>query len=131
MQVLALLTQRQETEAKLHWSRNSYFLVVMSILILAFGQAPLGNLTQLAFFRALISFLGAGISIVWLSIQFRSSQYILYYKDEARKYKDSTRADIFPSKLKGQEMRRVVYWLPIMFLSIWITFFVFSIINLM
>jgi len=42
--MLRIFTNRQDAEANLHWSRNSYFLVVMSILILAYGQKPVENI---------------------------------------------------------------------------------------
>ena len=65
---LKLFTERQDSEAKLHWSRNSYFLVVMSILILAFGQKPVEDVFQLALLRTLIAVLGLVLSFVWLLI---------------------------------------------------------------
>ena len=35
LEMLKLFRERQDAEATLHWSRNSYFLVVMSILLIA------------------------------------------------------------------------------------------------
>lgn len=118
---LKLFKMRQETEATLHWSRNSYFLIAMSILFVAFGQKPVEGSFQLASFQVLIAFLGATLSFVWLLIQHRSSKYILYYKTEARKYAAKTHtSDIYPEKLGGIEMRKLAYILPIAFLVIWV-----------
>jgi hypothetical protein len=119
---LKLFIEGQTSEAQLHWSRNSYFLVVMSILILAFGQTLVGNLSQLAWFRILISILGMGMSIVWLLIQDRSSRYIGYYKKQAQELAAPTRINMYPS-LPGLEMRLLAYSLPIMFFVIWLVFF--------
>ena len=131
LETLIRLQERQQSEATLHWSRNSYFLVVMSILILAFGQKSVENLGQLALFQALISILGVALSVVWLLIQYRSSRYILYYKDEARKLAKSTdTTDVYPEKLGGIEMRQLAYALPVVFLVIWFAFSAIVLINL-
>lgn len=128
---LKLVTKRQNSEASLHWSRNSVFLVVMSILTLAFGQKPVENLFQLALFRILFAFLGVVLSLVWLLIQYRSSQYILYYKKEARRLAKSTNTtDVYPKQLGGIEMRKLAYVLPVVFLFIWLAFLVVVLVNL-
>lgn len=124
---LKLFTERQDAEARLHWSRNSYFLVVMSILILAFGQKPVENTFQLALFRTLVASLGIALSFVWLLIQYRSSQYVLYYKSNARKLAKLTNTpDIYPEELGGIEIRKLAYALPIVFLFIWLAFLIIS-----
>ena len=51
---LKLFTERQDAEARLHWSRNSYFLVVMSILFVAYGQKPVEDLFQLVRSKCLL-----------------------------------------------------------------------------
>jgi len=128
---LKLFTERQDAEARLHWSRNSYFLVVMSILILAFGQKPVENTFQLALFRTLIASLGIALSVVWLLIQYRSSQYVLYYKSNARKLAKLTNTpDIYPKELGGIEIRKLAYALPIAFFFIWLAFLVISLFTL-
>jgi hypothetical protein len=116
-----LLVERLDSEASLHWSRNSYFLVVMSILILAFGQAPVNNNFQLGPYRFLISILGAVISLIWVLIQYRSSQYISYYKKESQKLSKSRgEVEIYPKNLRGIEMRILAYILPLPFLILWV-----------
>lgn len=120
---LKLFTERQDAEAKLHWSRNSYFLVVISILFLAFGQKPVDDLFTLTVFQALISILGLALSLIWLLIQHRSSKYILYYKTEAQKLAKLTNTpEVYPKKLGGIEMRKLAYSLPVVFLIIWLAF---------
>lgn len=120
LEKLKLFTKRQDAEARLHWKRNSYFLVVVSILILAFTQKPVENPAQLAAFRALTSILGAALSFIWLLIQHRSSKYVLYYKSEARRLAKLTNTpDVYPEKLGGIEMRKLAYFLPVAFLIIW------------
>lgn len=127
---LRLFTERQDAEAKLHWSRNSYFLVVMSILILAFGQKPVEDLFQLAIFRTLVAVLGCVLSFTWLFIQYRSSQYVLYYKSEARKLAKITNTpDVYPETLGGIEIRKLAYVLPLAFLFLWIAFIILMLTN--
>ena len=121
--MLRIFTNRQDAEVNLHWSRNSYFLVVMSILILAYGQKPVENIYALTWFRIIISFLGIILSITWLFIQYRSSQYMLYYKNQARKFTKLVDApDVYPKELGGFEIRKLAYILPIAFLVIWAAF---------
>jgi len=124
---LKLFLEKQDSEAELHWSRNSYLLVVMSILILAYGQKPVEDVFKLSIFQRLIAFLGIALSIIWFLIQYRSSQYILYYKNEARKLSELTKtADVYPVKLGGIEMRKLAYALPSAFLLLWLAFFILS-----
>lgn len=121
---LELFRERQDLEAKLHWSRNSYFLVVMSILILAFNQKPVENLFQLTLFRGLIAILGLVLSFVWLLIQHRSSKYVKYYKTKAQNLAKSTNTpEVYPEKLgRSIETRKLAYVLPIVFILIWSAF---------
>ena len=127
---LKLFTERQDAEAKLHWSRNSYFLVVISILFLAIGQKPVEDLFTLTLFQALISILGVALSLIWLLIQHRSSKYILYYKTEAQKLAKLTNTpEVYPKKLGGIEMRKLAYLLPVVFLIIWLAFLVTVIVS--
>jgi len=114
---LKIIIAKQDSEASLNWSRNSYFLVVMGILTLAYTQKPVDNLVQLTLYQILIASLGVFLSVVWLLIQYRSSQYILYYKNTARELAKSTNTpDVFPPNIGGIEMRKLVYFLPIAFI---------------
>ena len=126
--MLKIFTNRQDAEAKLHWSRNSYFLVVMSILILAYSQKPVENMYALRWFRIIISLLGSILSIMWWFIQYRSSQYMFYYKNQARKFAKLVNApDVYPEELGGVEMRKLAYVLPTAFWVIWVAFLILSI----
>lgn len=119
MKALELIKGRQECEANLNWSRNNYFLIVMSLLTLAYTQKPVDNVLQLTLYKVLIASIGVFLSSIWLLIQHRSSQYILYYKTEARKLSELTKTpDFYPRNLKGFEMRKLVYFLPIAFMII-------------
>ena len=121
LELLKLFRERQDAEATLHWSRNSYFLVVMSILLIAYGQKPVEG-SQLAAFQVLVACLGIGLSVIWLLIQHRSSEYTLYYKQQARKYTALTNSPgVYPEKLgRSVEMRKLAYFLPAVFLVIWL-----------
>lgn len=124
LEKLKLFRERQDAEATLHWNRNSYFLVVIGILFVAYGQKPVEGV-QLVQFQILIALLGATLSLVWLLIQHRSSKYVLYYKTQARVYAEKTHTpDVYPKDLGGIEMRKLAYVLPLAFLAIWVTFIV-------
>lgn len=112
---LKLLTEIQQSEATVHWSRNNIFLVCSSILLLALSQF------EMAEFKLLIAALGFVINFAWLLIQYRSSKYILHWKAEAQKLKKDIQ--VYPKKLKGIEMRKIVFILPISFMIIWAIIF--------
>ncbi len=123
------IKSRQESEATLNWSRNSYFLVVLSLLTLAYTQNPVSNLTQLTFYKIMISGAGDFLGIVWLLIQYRSSQYIEYYKNQANILsKDTKTPELYPKSIKGIEMRKLVYCLPIAFIVLLSLFIIFQVI---
>lgn len=125
MKSLELIRGRQESEATLNWSRNSYFLVVLSLLTLAYSQNPVSNLAQLTFYKVIISGAGVFLSVVWLLIQQRSSQYIEYYKKKANELSKITQTpEFYPTGLKGFEMRKLVYCLPIGFIALLVLFII-------
>jgi len=119
---LKVITGMQQSEASIHWARNNIFLICSSILLLALSQ-----FYQRLFQLAIVA-LGFIINLTWLLIQYRSSKYILHWKTESRKLRAQADdiPDIFPKKLKGIEMRKVVFILPIAFMVIWALIFVFS-----
>jgi hypothetical protein len=125
--VMQLFVNRQESEATLNWSRNSYFLVVLSLLTLAYSQNPVQNAIQLVYYKILISFAGMFLAVAWLLIQRRSSSYIDYYKKQANILSEKAHCPLFyPTKgvVKGFEMRHVVYCLPIVFIVLLALFIV-------
>jgi len=125
---LELIKGRQESEATLNWSRNSYFLVVLSLLTLAYTQKPVDNVLQLTLYQVLIASIGVFLSAIWLCIQYRSSQYIRYYKTEANRLAEITNTpDFYPRGLKGIEMRKLVYFLPIAFMVILTVFIILQV----
>lgn len=114
-------TQKQDAEATLHWARNSYFLVSMSFLVVAYGLSLQSTSAATNGFHILIIAIGIAINAVWLFIQFRSSQYILYYKNTARTISEKNGiVDPYPRKLGGVEMRKLAYFLPIIFIVFWV-----------
>ncbi len=119
MELLNLYRSRVEHEAGITWNRNTYFLVVMSLLTLAYTQKPFGIPIQLFIFQLLVVILGILLSIVWLFIQYRSSKYIEYYKDKAQALsKSDNLPEMYPDDIPGFEIRNLVYWLPIVFITI-------------
>jgi hypothetical protein len=116
------LMDKQTGEATLHWSRNSYFMVTISALALAYSQKPLNDAYQLALYHGFISALGIGFSLIWLAIQYRSSSYILYYKTTVSQMAAEMKLPDPYSKTEvhGIEMRILAYFLPIAFLIFWV-----------
>jgi hypothetical protein len=114
---LDLLTGMQKNEAQLHWTRNNYFLIAASILLLALSQ-----FSGRAFLEGLIASVGFVFAIAWLLIQDRSSRYIGYWKKAAQGLeKNESNSAIYPESLGGVQMRYVAYVLPLTFLVMWAT----------
>ena len=125
---LELIKSRQESEAALNWSRNSYFLVVMSLLTLAYSQKPFTSTFQLTLYQVIIASLALVLSTIWLLIQYRSSQYIKYYKNTAQELcKKTNTPELYPARIGGFEMRKLVYWLPIGFMGMSIVFIIIQV----
>jgi hypothetical protein len=121
MEGMKMFVERQDNEATLHWSRNSYFMVVISILTVAFSQKPVTDPYQLALFHGFVALLGLTLSVVWLLIQYRSSSYVVYYKTNASNLARELGVPDPYSKteIKGIEMRILAYFLPLAFLVFW------------
>lgn len=115
MERLKLITDMQQSEARIHWQRNNVFLVFAGILILAFTQFNLKT------FQFVFSLLGIILNLAWLLIQIRSSSYIKDWKFQAQVLSSyHNLPSIFSTRIKGIEMRKVVYVFPIIFILLWI-----------
>jgi hypothetical protein len=113
---LDLLTGMQKNEAQLHWTRNNYFLVAASILLLTLSQ-----FRGRTFLEGLIACVGFVFTIAWLLIQDRSSRYIGYWKKAVQRLeKEDMTSAIYPEGLGGVQIRYVAYVLPLAFLAMWI-----------
>jgi amino acid transporter len=129
MDLLELYRSRVEHEASITWDRNTYFLVVVSLLTIAYTQKPFSNLVQIFIYQLLIATLAIILSAIWLCIQYRSSQYILYYKNKAQALsKSANLPELYPDEIKGYEIRRLVYLLPIAFIAILIATIILQVI---
>ena len=110
---LEWLMDMQKNEAQLHWTRNNYFTVTSSILLLALSQFKAQAL------GVIISLVGVFFSFAWLAIQDRSNRYIAYYKAKVQEL-DTSDHVVFPPKLGGFQMRHVAFVLPLVFLFMWL-----------
>lgn len=109
-----LFADMQQSEARLNWSRNSYFLTCSSILLVALSQF------KDTFTQGALALLGILLNGAWVLIQYRSSKYILYWKTkEQEKAKELKETTVYPKDLRGIEMRKVVFILPVAFILIW------------
>lgn len=117
-----------QSESNLSCSRNNYFLVITSILILSISQFEVKDI------KLAICLVGIITSLVWLLSHHRSSEYIRYWKEESRKISHNLKIpNIYPKSLKGFEMRIILYLLPVAFIFFWIilSYSVFSTFYLM
>jgi len=114
-----LFVDLQQKEAQLNWTRNNYFILTSSVLLVAFSQLNFPLTTVLGI-------VGGVVNACWLLIQYRSSKYIEYYKNQAQEYKPEDVPNIYPSNLGGIEIRNVVLWLPIFFIVLWLSIVIFS-----
>ena len=110
------LINMQQSEARLHWQRNNIFLILSGMLLLALSQF------ENIIIQLVISILGLALNFGWLLIQQRSSSYINVWKNEAKLLEERFNiAKIFSGKIKGIQMRRIAYILPLIFITLWIT----------
>ena len=113
------LTETQHREASLHWTRNGFFLLSSSIMLLALSQFEVASIT--------ISFgvIGIMLNIIWLLIQYRSSEYIKDWKNQVKELeRDKNSIDTYSGKVGGYEMRKLAMLLPVPFLIIWSSFLI-------
>ena len=113
---LELITNIQQSEAKLATARTQYFVLITSLLIVSLSQFKIEP------FQILISLAGLCTSTVWLLTHHRSSSYARYWKSKAQFLsKEGKLTEIYPESLCGIEMRISLYILPIVFIIFWIT----------
>lgn len=118
-EIIKKLTEMQHTEATLHWTRNGFFLLSSSILLVALGQF------QTPYLMLSFGILGLMMNIVWLFIQYRSSEYIKHWKNKVKDLEGDPKssADIYSQKVGGYEMRKLAFLLPFPFILIWAVVF--------
>jgi hypothetical protein len=118
---IKVFIDRQDNEATLHWARNSYFLVGISFLVVAYGLSLQSTSGAIDWFHGLIILLGIVLGSLWFLIQFRSDQYIGYYKSKVGELCEKYGVDNpYPVGLRGIQTRKVAYGLPAIFLVFWI-----------
>lgn len=122
---IRLLNKRQHDEADLHWKRNGFFLLSSSILLVALGQFHIPSIA-IAF-----AIMGLGMNTIWLLIQYRSSEYIRWYKSKVKELekKVTNPPEIYPENIGGKEMRKLAMLLPLPFLFIWGVFLIQALID--
>ena len=121
-----MFVERVDTEANLAWTRANYFLVVISILAVAYIQNPT-IVPHVAIFRLLVALAGMSLTIVWIFMHHRGSNYVKYNKKIVRELaKKAQTPEPFPDDIGGFETRMLGYWFPIIFLFFWIALIVLA-----
>ena len=117
------LSEMQQREATLHWTRNGFFLLSSSIMLLALSQFE-GTSLMLAF-----GFIGTMLNIIWLMIQHRSSEYIKNWKNQVKELEKDKTTNTYSEKVGGYEMRKLSLLLPFPFIIIWSVIMVQSVLE--
>ena len=108
-------------ETMLHWTRNGFFLLSSSIMLLAFNRFE-DTIIMLVF-----GFIGVMLNIIWLMIQYRSSEYIKDWKNQIKRFEKDMDDKTYSEKARGYEMRKTSMLLPFPFIIIWLTITIQSI----
>jgi len=106
------LSEMQQKEATLHWTRNGFFLLSSSIMLLALSQFE-GSFLMIAF-----GVIGVMLNIIWLFIQYRSSEYIKNWKNQVKSLETGD-VETYSENVGGYEMRKLALLLPFPFIIIW------------
>ena len=106
------LSEMQQKEATLHWTRNGFFLLSSSIMLLALSQFE-GSFLMIAF-----GVIGVMLNIIWLFIQYRSSEYIKNWKNQVKAL-ETEDVETYSENVGGYEMRKLAFLLPFPFIIIW------------
>lgn len=127
-----LIIEAQQQETQLSWSRNSYFLVTFSLLLVSFS----GNVFQVTFkvtdlllLRILISVSGVLLSVIWVLMNVRSYYYVGYYKEKAKELSSGlgrTHLYLEDNGYKCPQIRTLNLFLPSIFVGFWVTALIFS-----
>ncbi|MGA8858247.1 MAG: hypothetical protein WB643_13915 [Candidatus Bathyarchaeia archaeon] len=103
------------SEAEIGWQRNTYYLVVASILLLALSQFH-----GVPFVQLIIMSMGVVQSLAWLVVTHRSSEYLDHFKKETRKLETQLgHSHVYSLEVKGIETRQTHYLVPSAFLVLW------------
>jgi hypothetical protein len=104
-----------KSESEIIWQRHNYFLIVASVLLLALSQ-----FRGVPFVQVVIMLMGGMVSIAWLLVTHRASKYIEYFKKETRRLENQLGySNVYSESVKGREMRKVLYMIPLAFLFLW------------
>jgi len=118
---LILLIKMHQKETSLHWSRNNFFLLCSSILLLALSQFGQDK------YRIAIAISGSLLNIIWLLIQYRSNKYIRFWNNEINRLNEKAQdmVRVFPD-LPGIPVRKLACFLPIILALFWIGIFILA-----
>jgi hypothetical protein len=104
----------EQNEVTAHWARNSYFLVVASLLLVALSQF------KVQVIQVLIGASGLTLSLVWVVIQDSSSRYLKHWNGVIYDLgKSAGLPPFYDSKGRKIPIREVAYVLPLPFVALW------------
>lgn len=104
----------QQNEVNLHWTRNNYFLLISSILLVALSQEKIKAID------IMIAISGLSLNAVWLLIQDRSNRYVNHWNHIMYDYAEKANLPkIYPEGRKIP-IRILAQILPVPFLLLWV-----------
>jgi hypothetical protein len=121
---LKFFTGLQQTEVGTHWTRNNYFLLISSILLVALSRFK----TQTV--QILIGFLGLSLNAAWMLIQYESNRIIRNWNklmaDQGRKLGFP---DFYPTAGRKIPVRKIATFIPIPFIVLWAAVIILAVLN--
>jgi len=114
-----IFMQLFQNEVNYHWTRNNFFLLMSSILLVALVQVKAEALVLS------IGLVGLALNVMWLLIQFDSNAYIEYWAQQMEDLEKSGLPRLWP---KGSRVpvRSIALVLPLPFIILWIVVTVLS-----
>jgi hypothetical protein len=114
----------QQTEVSTHWTRNNYFLLISSILLVALSQFK----TQIV--QILIGFLGLSLNISWLLIQYESNRIIRNWNElMANQGHKLGFPEFYPAAGRKIPIRKISTFIPIPFIVLWVAVVILAVLN--
>lgn len=114
LEKLQVFIGMQQNEVTAHWARNSYFLVVVSLLLVGLSQF------KVQIIQVLIGVSGFSLSVVWLLIQDSSSRYLKHWNGVIYELgKEAGLPPFYAASGRKIPIRVVAYVLPLPFVVLW------------
>lgn len=114
LEKLQVLANMEQLEVTTHWTRNNYFLVVSSLLLVALSQFKVQAL------QLLVGASGLSLTLIWLLMQDSSDRYIKHWNTQIHNLGEMAGfPPFYPTQGRKVPIRVLAYALPVPFLALW------------